>query len=530
MNRFFSGRHAGLLVPLFSMPSTRSWGIGEIPDIEAMAAWLETAGLDMIQLLPVNEMAEGENSPYSAMSAMAIDPIFISVGAVPEFQALGGEAAAPPAFRDALSSVRSARSVQYKLVRQLKRETLRASFDRFHDAEWSANTARADAFRSYAAGERWWLDDYALFRALHAKHDARAWWEWDEPLRRRLPAALEAARRELAREILFYEYLQWIADAQWRTVRASLGAIGLFGDFPFMVSSDSADVWARQREFRLDASVGVPPDAFSETGQDWGLPAYRWSVMRRSDFEWLRHRARRSAALFAGYRIDHLVGFYRTYVKPHDGSKPSFTPAREADQVRLGEQLMQLFSGAGPRIIAEDLGTVPDFVRASLARLGVPGYKVLRWEREWHVEAQPFRDPSSYPAASVATSGTHDTEPMAIWWESAGEEERRQVLALPRLAGLGADPSSPDYTPAIRDALLRTLFSSGADFLILPIEDVFGWRARINVPGTVTDENWTYRLPWPSDALVNQPDAVERAQALRRWSAETGRTEVMAPV
>jgi 4-alpha-glucanotransferase len=182
-----------------------------------------------------------------------------------------------------------------------------------------------------------------------------------------------------------------------------------------MVSADSADVWARQDQFRLDASVGVPPDAFSATGQDWGFPVYRWDVHAASDFEWLRCRARRNVALFDGYRVDHLVGFYRTYFRPHDGTEPQFTPAEEAVQTELGERVLRIFASSGAEIVAEDLGVVPDFVRASLGLLGIPGYKVLRWEREWDVDGQPFIDPLDYPRSAVATSGTHDTEPMAVW-------------------------------------------------------------------------------------------------------------------
>ena len=125
----------------------------------------------------------------------------------------------------------------------------------------------------------------------------------------------------LPTSVLFRQYIQWIADEQWRRARAAAGERGvkLFGDLPFMVDGDSADVWARQSDFDIEASVGVPPDAFSATGQDWGMPAYRWDVIARQDFRWLRDRARRSAALYDGYRVDHLVGFYRTYSRPRNG-------------------------------------------------------------------------------------------------------------------------------------------------------------------------------------------------------------------
>ena len=197
-----------------------------------------------------------------------------------------------------------------------------------------------------------------------------------------------------------------------------------------MVDADSADVWVRQHQFRLDMSVGAPPDAFSATGQDWGMPVYHWDALAAEDYQWLRMRARRSADLFDGYRVDHLVGFYRTYGRVKNGGDGLLHAVEEPAQRALGETVLELFRGAGAEIIAEDLGTVPDFVRASLARLGIPGYRVFRWERHWHDEGQPFRDPAEYPPLSVAASGTHDTEPVAIWWDQATAEERSQVSQL----------------------------------------------------------------------------------------------------
>ncbi len=240
-------------------------------------------------------------------------------------------------------------------------------------------------------------------------------------MQRRAPTAIDHARRELSREVLFHQYaLQWLAGVQWQQARSNPHGIQLFGDLPFMVDADSADVWARQDQFRLDLSLGAPPDAFSATGQDWGMPVYKWDVIAVQDFQWLRERARRSADLFDGYRIDHLVGFYRTYGRPRDDSGDAFfSPATQREQEALGERVLGLFRSAGAAIIAEDLGTVPDFVRGSLARQGIPGFRVLRWERYWHAEGQPFRDPADYPSVSVAASGTHDTEPMVIWWEGA---------------------------------------------------------------------------------------------------------------
>jgi 4-alpha-glucanotransferase len=519
-------RRAGLLIPLFSCPSTASWGIGDIGDVEPITAWMAAAGQRVLQLLPLNEMAPGQQSPYSAISAMAIDPIFISVPHVAEFAALGGEAALSFADREALAAVRRAPRVEFRTVRRLKQRALRASFERFLEVEWRSGSERDRGLRAYVNEQAWWLEDYGLFRALHARERERPWMEWPEALQRREPPAIDRARRELADEVLFQQYLQWLAGTQWQHARAHTHAVALFGDLPFMVDSDSADVWVRQHQFRLDMSVGAPPDAFSATGQDWGMPVYQWSALAAEDYRWLRERARRSADLFDGCRVDHLVGFYRTYGRVKDGGEGFFTPADEPAQRALGETILELLRGAGAEIIAEDLGIVPDFVRTSLARLGIPGFRVFRWERYWHDEGRPFRDPSDYPPLSVAASGTHDTEPVAVWWERAPEAERSQISHLPsveRLTG-GADITHRPFDATVRDTLLEVLFASASDLLLVPVQDAFGWRDRINEPATINEDNWTYRLPWPVDRMDRMPEARERKEQLRAWSERYGRT------
>jgi 4-alpha-glucanotransferase len=528
MTRSSPSRRAGILVPLFSLSSSRGWGIGEIPDLVPCARWLESAGQRLLQLLPINEMPIGETSPYSALSAMAIDPQFVALHALEDWDAIGGESSLDSGERERLEHARQSAAIDYAAFRALIERALRRAFAHFQ-RELTSGTRRASSFRAFCEEQAWWLDDYALFRALHAHHDERAWFDWPEPLRRREPAALEEARRDLGGDVLFRQYVQWVAGDQWGSARDAAGDVALFGDLPFMVSGDSADVWARQDEFRLDASVGVPPDAFSATGQDWGLPVYRWDLLAERNFDWLRCRARRNADLFDGYRVDHLVGFYRTYFRPHDGSEPCFVPADEEEQRTLGEKVLSVFREPGTQIIAEDLGVVPDFVRESLTRLGVPGYCVFRWERQWHEPGRPFCDPLAYPASSVATSGTHDTEPMAVWWEGAPQDERAAILDIGAVAerlgtdGRAAALEQHAMTRELHEALIEVLLASGSDIAILPIQDVFGWRDRINQPATVNDGNWTWRLPWPSDRMVTEPDAMAAATQLREWSRLHGR-------
>ncbi len=514
-------RQAGILLPLFSLRAQGDWGVGEIPDLVPFARWCADAGFSVAQVLPVNEASRGQNSPYAALSAFAIDPVYVAVGALEDFQAAGGEGALPDDARRALDAVRAAPSVRWSEVRALKRRALDLAFSRFERDEWGRRSERARALERFAETEASWLDDYALFVAIHdGEQGGRAWTDWPAPLRERDPAALAEARARLSRTILFHRWLQWQLEEQWHAARTAANDAGveLGGDLPFMVATDSADVWARRGDFRLDARVGVPPDAFSATGQDWGLPVYRWDVMEREGYPWLGERGRRMADLYGLYRVDHVVGMYRTYYFPNDGQEPAFIPVGEPAQTANGERVLALFS-RGARVIAEDLGTVPDFVRESLARIGVPGYRVLRWERKWHDPGQPFRDPREWPAVSVATTGTHDTDSMAEWWETMPEEEREPLLELPQLAGLREH--GPRFDDAVRDALLELVYGSGSDLLLLPFQDVFGLRERVNVPGTVNDENWTYRIPRDLAALHADGASTDR---LRSLAARSGRS------
>jgi 4-alpha-glucanotransferase len=400
----------------------------------------------------------------------------------------------------------------------LKNRWCRLAYERFLATDGRSGR-RANAFAAFRHAHAEWLDDFALFQALRARHSQQPWWQWPGPLARREPEALAHEREGLAHEMGYQRYVQWLAEEQFTDVRARVRPLQIYGDVPFMISADSPDVWSRQREFRFDATIGVPPDAFSETGQDWGLPPWRWEVMAETGFEWMHRRARRTAQLFDGFRLDHLVGLYRTYVRPLDKSlTPFFVPSDESTQTRLGETLVAIYRATDGEVIAEDLGVIPEFVRESLRRLQLPGFKVLRWERRWSERGQPFIDPSSYDERSVATTGTHDTEPLASWWESLSAADQKQILTMPSVQRhLATDP-----TP--RDAILRALLESPSRLTIIPIQDLFGWRDRINTPAKVGEENWTWIMPWPVDRLHEVDEARSRAEALARWSRAARRS------
>jgi len=515
----FGTRTAGLLVPLFALRSDRDWGIGEIGDLAGYCQWLASAGHRFLQLLPIFEIPAGERSPYGALSAFAVDPIYLSLDEVEDFVAAGGRAALPAPDRTALDAARAASGIDYDRVRSVKRRALEMAFAHFAAREWGTASSRAARLRDYAAAEEDWLGDYALFRAAREHHAEVSWTAWEAGLRSRAPDALAHARRTLDREVRFHAYVQWVASEQWAAARRAAGAAGvsLAGDLPFMVGRESADVWSRQEEFALDVELGVPPDAFNADGQRWGLPVPRWERMADGGLAWLRARCRRAAALFDAVRIDHVVGFYRIY-RFSTGATPEFVPPGEDEQRALGERLLTaaLEGGAGTALMGEDLGVVPDFVRASLGRLAIPGYRVLRWEDD----AGVFRDPSGYPPLSIATSGTHDTSTLATWWsEELDPAARRALAAVPAFGSL-RDADAP-FTPAVHAALLDGLYGAASSLVLLPVQDTYGGRERINVPATVERSNWDFRLPWTVRELQGGAGAElrERLLALARRHA-----------
>jgi 4-alpha-glucanotransferase len=518
-----SQRLAGLTIPLFSLRTERSMGIGEIPDLVDAGSLGLRAGLRLIQLLPIGELSGGETSPYGALSAFGIDPVYIAWGSEPDVPAdLLDE------LRPALDSLRARASVDYEGVRALKRRILDAAWKEFAARHLAEDTDRARDFNAFVRSQGEWLWDLSLFRALKDDHDNAPWWEWSPPLRDRHATQLEHAAARLRDEIHRYQYAQWIAHSQWSTARARLDEMGvsLMGDLPFMVGRDSADVWSKRDEFRHDASVGVPGDQFNEEGQEWGLPPYNWPVMRTNGFRWLRARARYAGMLGDRFRVDHLVGFYRTYSRPLDRLRSSdgkllpgsFDPPTEPEQLAHGEAVLRaMMEGAqehGARVIAEDLGVIPDYVRPSLLSLGIPGYKVLRWEQD-HGR---FRDPKTYPRVSVACFGTHDTDPVASWWQSMPEWERRAAAHA-----FGVPTSEPWWNDVVHEALLAGLLGAAGDLALLMWQDVLGTLDRINTPSTVGPHNWTWRMPVTIGESLSDERLLAALDRVRRAVERSGR-------
>jgi 4-alpha-glucanotransferase len=514
-------RLSGVTLPLFSIRTERDWGIGQVTDLPACAAWVERAGQRLLQVLPPYELAEGETSPYGARTAFGLDPVYIGVESIEDLDPAAIDRALGDEGRRELARLRALPHVDYLAARALKAKVLHAAFERFRANEWDKGTPRAQMLRAFVQREATWCDDLCLYVAIRGSHNGWGWEMWPDGEKSHDARTLADASRRLFPAVLEHAYLQWIAHVQWDRARGEMRGMGveLMGDVPFVVGAESADVWSHASQFRRDLSLGAPPDAFSPDGQDWGLPPYDWASMEVDDLAWHRARTRHAARLYDRFRLDHVVGYFRQWVRPKktNGAAPPpgrFDPEGEDAQRARGERLLRvLLEEAAPaKVIAEDLGVIPPFVRETMQRLGLPGYKVIPWERD----ERAYRDPRAFPRVSVASWSTHDTPPITAWWSELPEHDRRD---LSRVAHVPDGANDELRTKA----LMKTLLESGADLTLTLAPEVLGETTRINTPGTVGGANWTYRLPAPIEELVRDPKVNARLDALRELVVASGR-------
>lgn len=511
-------RRAGVMVPLFSLRSGSGWGVGEYPDLPRFAAWAKHAGFSCVLTLPLLEPAPGQDSPYASCSFFALDPLYLDVDAIEDF---AGRASLTADERGLLEDVEGAPRVSHDKVRRLKLSVLDRCFATFEE-KVDAKSERARDLARFEREHAHWLPAYALFRTLKA-HLTGSWRDWSPALRSAEPLALAEAGKTHAREIRFRTYMQWLAFRQLELARRATNAlgVGLIGDEPFLVADDAADVWASQSLYRTDATVGAPPDAFSAEGQEWGLPPYRWEALAAQKYALFTARGAHTAKLYDAVRIDHVVGLYRTYLRPLDKTKkPVFDPEGQAAQLAQGEAVLKALGASGTELIAEDLGVIPDFVRESLEKLAIPGHRVLRWEQE----QGRYREPKTYPELSLATTGTHDTETSADWWEALGEWERTAFTSLDGMKHL-AKKDFERWEDPVWAALLWKTLSAPSRLAILPIQDVLSLRARINTPNTMGPANWSMRLPWTLPAMEADAILGARMKLVRKLGKDHGRVE-----
>ena len=441
--------------------------------------WLVSAGQRWWQILPLGGIGAG-NSPYMSSSAFAGNVLLIDLAELQRRGWLAAGALAPDPASDASR-------VDFAAVVPWRMRHLAIAASRFAGHAGADDRAQ---FERFCASQADWLDDYALFMALADAFEQRAWAEWPAALVRRDPSALAAARREHASRIDFWRFCQWCFFSQWHALRAYANRHGvkIVGDAPIFVAWQSADVWAHQRLFELDASgrprvvAGVPPDYFSATGQRWGNPLYRWAEHQRDGFAWWVDRVRRIFELVDVVRIDHFRGFAACWEICADA--PTAVNGRwvPGPGAALFEAVARAL-GELP-IIAEDLGVITPDVTALRKRFGFPGMRVLQFA--FGGDSANAYLPHNYEADTVAYTGTHDNDTSLGWWSSADEPLRRHVR----------DYLATDGREIHRD-LIRAACASVADAVVHPMQDVLGLgsASRMNTPGLGAG-CWEWRFTW----------------------------------
>lgn len=470
MSGVLGERAAGILLHPTSLPGPGIGSAGEAA--RRFIDWLAGAGQSYWQVLPLVHV-DGGGSPYNGLSAMAGNPLLIDLAA------LAGEGLLDP--RSAEDAPGTDDRVDFEAVSRWKGERLDAAHRAWRDG---AAPALAGPFSRYRAEHAGWLADFALFRALRAHHEGAPWTAWEARLRDRVPEALRAWRERLATEVERAEFEQFLFDRQWRALRRYAGARGvrIIGDIPIFVAHDSADVWAHPELFRLGAEgapevvSGVPPDYFSETGQRWGNPLYRWDRMRARRFDWWAGRFRRMLQWADLVRVDHFRGFEACWEIPAEEATAlngRWVPGPGAELFHEVERSL------GPLpVIAEDLGLITPEVDALREELGYPGMRVLQFAYDGDPRNPHL--PANHPRDSVAYTGTHDNDTALGWWRSASDEERV------RAGGEGGE---------IHWRLIEAAFGSAASLAVVPLQDVLGLgsEARMNTPGTDVG-NWRWRV------------------------------------
>jgi 4-alpha-glucanotransferase len=555
---------AGVLVPLFALRGKNDLGIGDVGALQEFIDWAAEIGFRLVQLLPINETGT-DNSPYNAISAMAIEPTTLHLAPGSPQDLTSEDFDASIAHVD-LRSLRLG-EVKYRQVKRLKQRILERAFANFSA---HAGKERQLEFRTFCENESAWLHDYAFFRVLMEENDdSAAWNRWPaqhqsiERARtwlRNLPQDRQAA---LATRQNFFCYVQWIAHQQWRAIKsyAEERGVGLMGDIPFGVSYYSADVFARPDEFVLDWCGGAPPepyfkdDAFTQKwGQNWGIPLYRWDRMRADNFAWWRERVRAVRRIFHLFRIDHVLGFYRIYAFPWrprknkqffpldwnqmlertNGRAPHFvprddkTPENSEANKREGEEYLRvvLDEAGAKRVIGEDLGLVPDYVRPNLRALGIAGFKIPQWE----VRGEQVTPGNEYERLSLATYTTHDHKPIRALWEeafehptAASDQSRFDLAKIAVFAGFDPRIDQIDFEKDFYPAIMEALFRSEAWLAIVMITDLLARKYRFNIPGTNANLNWTRRIRRSIAQLDSSRKEQRRMRLIHQLLERTGR-------
>jgi 4-alpha-glucanotransferase len=489
--------HHGINVPLFALRSKTSGGIGEFNDLIPLIDWCRELGLDVIQLLPLND-GGNECSPYCSLSAIALNPLYLTLSALPYLEAM-------PNHQSRLAELQllnNSQRITYPAVFKAKRKFLKEYFSAVGDR--IINTNDYHLFLSRYP----WIETYALFKAIKLERHWESWENWPPEMRNAGPKEYFS----LLEGVNFQYCLQYFCFQQLQNIKKIAEQKGVFlkGDIPILINKESADVWHQRRFFHLDYVAGAPPDMYSKEGQKWGFPLYNWEALESDHYNWWKIRLNVASAFYPIYRIDHMVGFFRIWGMKNDepAKQGHYFPADRATWIAHGKKILEMMLSSCCMLpIGEDLGTVPPEVRICLRELGICGTKVMRWERNWNTD-KSFIPPEKYIPESMTTVSTHDSETLQLWWQNNPQD----VMDFCKYKGWKLTPS---LIPEYHQEILWDSHHSGSFFHINLLNEYLAlvpgltWPKledeRINIPNLVSDFNWSYRFkPSVEEIVTNE--------------------------
>jgi len=468
-------RGAGLLMPISSLPSP--YGIGTLGKAAyEFADFVKATGSKYWQVLPIGPTSYGD-SPYQSFSAFAGNPYFIDLDVLVEEGLLLQEEI------DAKKWGEDPSDVDYAKIYENRFDVLKAAYER-------STHAKTKDFKKFEEDNAYWLDDYSMYMAVKNSFDSKSWTEWDDDIRLRKPEAVSRYEKKLKKEIGFWKFCQYKFDEQWKKLKAYVNEleIEIIGDIPLYVAMDSSDVWVHSDLFELDEDLreiniaGVPPDMFSETGQRWGNPLYRWDVMEKDGFSWWKERMKFCAYHYDVIRIDHFIGIVNYYSIPATCPTAMEGKWKKGPGKKLTDMINETIGDA--KIIAEDLGVLTKPVMDLIAANKYPGMKILGFG----LDVTPDNEylPHNYTTDnSIVYIGTHDNETLVGALIELNEAQQERLA---------------DYYDArnpfdIARAMIKRAYSLNCRVSIFQVQDLLYLdnKARMNFPSTI-GENWRWRM------------------------------------
>lgn len=528
-----NSRRWGLSINLYAVRSEYNWGIGDFSDLKEIVKWVAGLKGDFIGINPLHAITNTKPfgfSPYLPISRLYKNFIYLDIEKIPELNQLE--------YRDIVNSrkldeLRNSSLIDYEKVADVKEQVLRTAFEVFYKKHYKKNTSKGYEFKKYILDEGEELEHFAIYMVLASKLKKINWQEWQAKYRINSSPAVQSFKKTHRKEILFYQYIQWLIERQLRAVSIEAKKfkmqIGLYHDLAIGSSSGGSDTWNYQEVIANEANAGAPPDDFSPDGQNWGFPPLIPEKLKETGYKLFIQTLRKNMKYGGAIRIDHALGLFRLFwipygIKPKDGAYVSY-PSEDLCRIIALESVRNKTI-----VIAEDLGTIGENVRETLKRFKMMSYRLFYFERNYPDPS--FLPPDKYPEMAVCALTTHDLPTITGYWkardlevkkkigqfkdenkykEKITERERDRKLIIEALKSKGfisADYADKDIIPEMNTelclAIYRYLASTPCKLILVSLDDIIGTVDQQNMPGTIDSyPNWIQKIPLSLKMLIS---------------------------